>query len=396
MNEMTMGQRIAMQRKLKNLSQEALAEKLEVSRQAISKWESDGAIPEVDKLIALGKIYGVSVGWLLGTEAEGVCPPEPGFSDGQLQIIGELLAEATKPAPKKGRRAGWIVAGLLCLVLVGLCWWFSGWMDRQEAQVFAMTGQLAQMQEQITQLDAAMAENSGKVEILTNYYAEYTLDEDYVTVNAEFTCVPKVYRETDEAWLVARSDSYREECKFRCEWNGEVYTVDAALPLGRGYRYFFRQINEYSYQEQELTGRAGIADLDLAIRFRVGADSEKYKHMFAGGHDWLDANLKTYEFNEGIYTPLIFPKDSWGYNKIDLVLRLNGKPIWSRSCLEEVVAHCNGGCISGEPFYPEISVDLPALKDGDRLTLWVEAEYQNGMEIGYTILDELFAWERPA
>ena len=70
MTDMTMGQRIAVQRKLKNLSQEALAEQLEVSRQAVSKWEQDAAIPDVDKLIVLGKIFGVSVGWLLGTEKE--------------------------------------------------------------------------------------------------------------------------------------------------------------------------------------------------------------------------------------------------------------------------------------------------------------------------------------
>lgn len=32
------------------------------------KWKSDAAIPEIDKLIALGKLFGVSIGWLLGVE----------------------------------------------------------------------------------------------------------------------------------------------------------------------------------------------------------------------------------------------------------------------------------------------------------------------------------------
>ena len=65
---MTMGQRIAQKRKEQGLSQEGLGEQLGVSRQAIYKWESGAAVPEIDKLIALSRLFGVSVGWLLGVE----------------------------------------------------------------------------------------------------------------------------------------------------------------------------------------------------------------------------------------------------------------------------------------------------------------------------------------
>ena len=65
---MTIGQRIAQKRKELGLSQEALGSKLGVSRQSIYKWEADSALPEVDKLIALSRLFGVSVGWLLGVE----------------------------------------------------------------------------------------------------------------------------------------------------------------------------------------------------------------------------------------------------------------------------------------------------------------------------------------
>ena len=63
---MTLGQRIQELRKQHNLSQEALGEKLGVSRQAISRWEMDGAVPEVDKLIAMSKLFGISLDELLG------------------------------------------------------------------------------------------------------------------------------------------------------------------------------------------------------------------------------------------------------------------------------------------------------------------------------------------
>ena len=65
---MTIGQRIAQKRKEHTLSQEALGERLGVSRQSIYKWESDAALPEIDKLVALAKLFGVTVGWLLGVE----------------------------------------------------------------------------------------------------------------------------------------------------------------------------------------------------------------------------------------------------------------------------------------------------------------------------------------
>lgn len=48
-------------RKEKGLSQEALAEMLDVSRQAVSKWESGAAFPEMEKLIAISEIFGVTI-----------------------------------------------------------------------------------------------------------------------------------------------------------------------------------------------------------------------------------------------------------------------------------------------------------------------------------------------
>lgn len=52
-------------RKANDLTQEQLAEKLEVSRQSISKWESGQAIPEIEKIIALSTIFDVTTDYLL-------------------------------------------------------------------------------------------------------------------------------------------------------------------------------------------------------------------------------------------------------------------------------------------------------------------------------------------
>ena len=55
-------------RKKAGLSQDRLAEKLEVSRQAVSKWENGEAVPETAKLPALARVFGVSIDWLLSEE----------------------------------------------------------------------------------------------------------------------------------------------------------------------------------------------------------------------------------------------------------------------------------------------------------------------------------------
>lgn len=52
-------------RKAKNLTQEELAEKLNVSRQSVSKWESGQAVPELDKIVAISTVFDVTTDYLL-------------------------------------------------------------------------------------------------------------------------------------------------------------------------------------------------------------------------------------------------------------------------------------------------------------------------------------------
>lgn len=62
---MTLGDKLSKLRKENNYTQEQLAEILGVSRQAISKWESNTAYPETDKLLKLGELYNCSMDYLL-------------------------------------------------------------------------------------------------------------------------------------------------------------------------------------------------------------------------------------------------------------------------------------------------------------------------------------------
>ncbi|MBQ9141764.1 MAG: helix-turn-helix transcriptional regulator [Lachnospiraceae bacterium] len=68
---MTFGERLYQIRKEANLSQEELAELMDVSRQSVSKWESDKAYPEMTRLLFLSDYFHVSLDYLMrGTEEE--------------------------------------------------------------------------------------------------------------------------------------------------------------------------------------------------------------------------------------------------------------------------------------------------------------------------------------
>ncbi|MBQ4607271.1 MAG: helix-turn-helix transcriptional regulator, partial [Clostridia bacterium] len=65
---MKLSEKIYYCRKKAGLSQDALAERMDVSRQAISKWENGEAVPETGKLPGLAKVFGVTIDWLLSEE----------------------------------------------------------------------------------------------------------------------------------------------------------------------------------------------------------------------------------------------------------------------------------------------------------------------------------------
>lgn len=62
---MTTGEKIAVQRRRAGLSQEALAERLGISRQAISRWETNESLPDTERIIQLSRIFEVSTDYLL-------------------------------------------------------------------------------------------------------------------------------------------------------------------------------------------------------------------------------------------------------------------------------------------------------------------------------------------
>lgn len=104
-------------RKQKGLSQEELANRLNVSRQTISKWEIGDSTPDMEKLAAISELFEVSLDELvLGREQT---PSETGASN--IAEIREVLEEKVlTPDNKKKVGKGLKIAGIVAGVIVGL------------------------------------------------------------------------------------------------------------------------------------------------------------------------------------------------------------------------------------------------------------------------------------
>ena len=104
---MSLGETICRLRTEKHMSQGDLADALDVSRQSISKWETDRSVPELDKLVKLSQIFGVSLDTLvLGQTDESTAQEAP-----------------QQPEQERGRPlTGARLAGIILLCFGGLAW----------------------------------------------------------------------------------------------------------------------------------------------------------------------------------------------------------------------------------------------------------------------------------
>lgn len=119
---MTLGQRIQELRKQAGLSQEGLGEALGVSRQAVSKWEGDNGIPELDTLIAMSKLFGVTIGQLLGVEEPEEAPEAPaeGLDEERVEAILRRYVEESEGRQNRTRGPGRTWAALAGCALAAL------------------------------------------------------------------------------------------------------------------------------------------------------------------------------------------------------------------------------------------------------------------------------------
>lgn len=121
----TLGQRITAYRTKARLSQDSLAELLEVSRQSVSKWETDASTPELGKLVRLSQVFGVSLDELVLGETVGKAAEGEPAAGAQIVDAAARDAEAMAEALRSHRQkiAGIVllaVGGVACFLQIGI------------------------------------------------------------------------------------------------------------------------------------------------------------------------------------------------------------------------------------------------------------------------------------
>jgi transcriptional regulator with XRE-family HTH domain len=92
-------------RKENGWSQEDFAEKLDVSRQAISRWENGTALPDAQNILQISKLFGVTADYLLNDD----------YNEETNIPAAQISAEETKPLARKKKRLHWLS---ICLIIL--------------------------------------------------------------------------------------------------------------------------------------------------------------------------------------------------------------------------------------------------------------------------------------
>ena len=131
---MTLGENIVRLRTQKNWSQGDLADTLDISRQSVSKWETDASIPELDKLLKLSELFGVTLDELVRGED---APKAETAAPAAQAVPASFMPQTSSEQEKRHTIAGTI---LLCIgaVLLLTCLILAGDLAEQHAHIYGL------------------------------------------------------------------------------------------------------------------------------------------------------------------------------------------------------------------------------------------------------------------
>lgn len=322
MDKLTTGQRIARERKKQDLSQMGLAARLDVSRQAISKWESDAAIPEIDKLIALSRLFGVSVGWLLGVE-EQPAASESTISESQFQKIEELVKKYQTP-PKPHLTVFHYLFAIGASLLIFLL--LYGTTTRLEKHILMYQANIARLDQRLTALEGA-SQNSGipsstPGQLLAGYSFDlYPLTKTKTNhrVKVSFSAVPNVWSKEDTGYLcVSGGAEGAEPFRIKCSWDGGHLTAETVLDVANGYELCFAVEHPGGSQEQQILE-------DQRIRY-LGNECTLPIRIIHGSYTYQEGALILKDFEINFNLPSIYQDPTLIPNVVFCEYRLYRRP----------------------------------------------------------------------
>lgn len=239
---MTIGQRIAALRKQAGLSQEALATQLNVSRQAIGKWEADASLPGLDNLQELARALGVSCDELLTGEKRPSAADQPEPLAGaapSLEGIQALFAESEQRRQASQRRrnrrtlaAGVVLAAAALLLLIHYASQINSLKNQMNQVTDQLNGLYSSINSRIDSIEdnvqKSLEESTSLVADWSSQFGEYS--EADGTISLTLTALPKTVAE-DTTALFRVQPSGGQEIEVPAQRQGSSFTAQVALPL---------------------------------------------------------------------------------------------------------------------------------------------------------------------
>lgn len=123
---MILAEKIMELRKKNGWSQEELAFQMDVSRQSVSKWESGASIPDLERILKLSQLFGVSTDYLLKEELEDLPASSPEISDGDngrrritMEVASEFMENKIKASKKIAGAVSACILSPVVLIYLG-------------------------------------------------------------------------------------------------------------------------------------------------------------------------------------------------------------------------------------------------------------------------------------
>ena len=121
---MTLGSRIQSLRKEHNMSQGDLADALDISRQSVSKWETDTATPDLDKLLKLSEIFDISLDELVKDESPSPSEPQTTITAPEVQPVPVTIKTGLET-----RQIAGIILLCMAFIVVLVCTIIGGFLE---------------------------------------------------------------------------------------------------------------------------------------------------------------------------------------------------------------------------------------------------------------------------
>lgn len=286
---MDLGSRIQSLRKKAGLSQEALADTLGISRQALSKWESGASLPTLENLLQLSKVFEITLDELITGES----PPPAGDTDSTA--VRQETLEALLQHMESGRRKSGIWLTALCALFAAIALGAGIYAGMRtafvESELQNMNQRIVEQNNTINtiyqnvqaQLNASVVEEENK-----NYSFSYELtgyDRAQNTLDITLTVIPREYNVDDTVEFLLTPhpggrDTLEESIVVQAELQNGQYIATTEIPAVEDMEVYLRKIGPTGDALQERLGYACNMALSMIPRLTPDAHTFTFRRGF--------------------------------------------------------------------------------------------------------------------